>query len=209
MHHYAPVPAKATRPLVSSVCRSNQEFGKAHVLGYRASHPGAVMRQAILAVFAAAFFAVSPLQAQTPPTLPPPPENLAAARELVSLMRSTDQFKALAPAIMQAIKPAIVQGRPEMDKGFDAVLPVVSDVMGRRASELADAIAVIYASNFSVAEINDIKAFYQSPTGQKYLAQQPMIVRESLVAGQKWAQSLAPELKEAIIAELRKRKQTN
>jgi uncharacterized protein len=166
------------------------------------------MRHALIAAFAATFFAIGPLQAQTSPTsptLPPPPENLAAARELVQLLRSTDQFKALGPAIMQAIRPAIVQGRPEMDKNFDVVLPVVNDVMARRASELADAIAVIYASNFSVAEIHDIEAFYQSPTGRKLLTQQPMIVRESLVAGQKWAQALSPELREAIVAELRKR----
>jgi len=167
------------------------------------------MRQAVVAVFAAVFFAISPLQAQTPPALPPPPENLAAARELVQVMRATDQFKALLPTIMQALKPAFVQGRPEMEKDFDAVLPAVSDVAARRVSEFAEVLAVIYASNFSVAEIHDITAFYRSPSGQKYVAQQPQIGRESLVAGQKWAQSLSSELREAISEQLRKRGHAN
>jgi uncharacterized protein len=167
------------------------------------------MRQAIVAIFAAAFFAISPVRAQTPPTLPPPPENLAAARELIQVMKATDQFKVLLPTIMQALKPAFVQGQPEKEKDFDAILPAVSEVAVRRVSELAEALAVIYASNFSVAEIHDIETFYRSPTGQKYLTQQPIIARESLVAGQKWAQTLSSELREAIADQLRKRGHAN
>jgi len=167
------------------------------------------MRHAIIAAFAAVFFAIGPVQAQTPPTLPPAPENLAAARELIQVMKATDQFKALLPTIMQALKPAFVQGSPEKEKDFDAILPAINAVAARRVNELAEALAVIYASNFSVAEIHDIAAFYQSPTGQKFLVQQPVIARESLVAGQKWAQTLSSELGEAIAEELRKRGHAN
>ena len=167
------------------------------------------MRQAIIAVFAAAFFAISPLQAQTQPTLPPPADSLAAARELIQVMKATDQFKALLPIILQGLKPAFVQGRPEMEKDFDAILPAINEVAMRRVNELAEALAVIYASNFTVGEIHDLAAFYRSPTGQKFLTQQPLIARESIIAGQKWAQTLSLELKEAIAAELRKRGNAN
>jgi uncharacterized protein len=166
------------------------------------------MRHAIIAVFAV-FFAVSPLQAQTSPVLPPPPENLAAARELIQVMKATDQFKALLPTIMQALKPAFVQGRPEMEKDFDAILPAINEVAARRVNALAEALAVIYASNFSVAEIHDIATFYRSPTGQRFLAQQPVIAQESLIAGQKWAQTLSSELRDAIADQLRKRGHAN
>jgi uncharacterized protein len=167
------------------------------------------MRRAIIAFFAVVFFAASPVWAQTPPTLPPPPENLAAARELIQVMKATDQFKALLPTIMQALKPAFVQGNPEKEKDFDAILPAINAVAARRVNELGEALAVIYASNFNVAEIHDIAAFYRSPTGQKFLVQQPVIARESLVAGQKWAQTLSSELREAIAEELRKRGHAN
>jgi uncharacterized protein len=167
------------------------------------------MRHAFIAAFAAAFFAISPALAQTPPTLPPAPENLAAARELIQVMKATDQFKVLLPTIMQALKPAFVQGKPEMEKNFDAILPAINQVAARRVDELAEALAIIYASNFSVGEIHDIAAFYRSPTGQKLLAQQPVIAHESMVAGQRWAQSLSSELRQAISEELRKRGHAN
>jgi hypothetical protein len=125
----------------------------------------------------------------------PRAENLAA-RELVQVMRATDQFKAQFPTIMQALKPALVQGRPQMEKDFDAILLAIDDV--RRVNELGEAFAVIYASNFSVSEIHDIAAFYRSSTGQKLLTQQPAITRESVVAGQKWVQTLSSDLREAI-----------
>jgi uncharacterized protein len=125
----------------------------------------------------------------------PRAENIAA-RELVQVMRATDQFKAQFPTIMQALKAALVQGRPEMEKDFDAILLAIDD--GRRVNELGEAFAVIYASNFSVSEIHDIAAFYRSPTGQKFLAQQPVITQESVAAGQRWVQALSSDLKEAI-----------
>jgi hypothetical protein len=42
-----------------------------------------------------------------------PAEATAAARSLVETMKMTDQFKAMLPTILQALKPAIVQDRPE------------------------------------------------------------------------------------------------
>jgi len=162
------------------------------------------MRRTIIAAFASAFFAVSPLSAQTPSAPSPPAENLAAARELVQVMKATDQFKAILPTIFQALKPAFVQGRPDREKDFDAILPAVSEVASRRVNELAEALAVVYARNFSVAELHDIAAFYRSSTGQRFVAQQQIVARESMVAGQQWAQTLSTELKKAIEDELRK-----
>jgi uncharacterized protein len=74
-----------------------------------------------------------------------------------------------------------------MDKEFDAIIPAISEVGVRRVNELAEELALIYARNFNVNEIHDSTAFFRSPTGQKFIAQQPIIARESLAAGQQWA----------------------
>lgn len=166
------------------------------------------MRHALIAAFlAAAFFAVSPARAQTPPA--PSPENLAAARELVQVMKATDQFKSLLPQIVQALKPAFVQNRPDVEKDYDAIMPIILDGAIKRLNELAESLAVVYAHNFSVAELHDLTAFYRTPTGQRLIERQPAIARESLIAGQQFGQKLAADLRERIGEELRKRGHAN
>lgn len=172
------------------------------------------MRRAIFAVFVAAAVIVSsglasnPLYAQSPSANPPPAENLAAARELIQTMKATDQFKALLPTIFEGLKPAFVQGRPEMAKDYDAIMPIIIDGATQRLNSLADSLAEIYAQNFSVDDLHNLTAFYRSPTGQKLLERQPTIARASMVAGQQFGQTLVADLKEKIAEELKKREQT-
>jgi uncharacterized protein len=153
----------------------------------------------IAAIAAAAFLAISPVRAQTPP------ENLAAARQLVGIMKSADQFKAILPTIFDNLKPVFVQDRPEMEKDWDAIMPVIIKGANSRVNEFADKIAAIYANNFTVSELNDLIAFYQSPTGQKFIARQQAIAMASMTVGQQFGQELVADLKQEITDELRKR----
>ena len=141
-----------------------------------------------------------PAAAQTPP-----PDSLAAAKELVVTMRAADQLKNLLPVIMQQLKPAIVQGRPQIEKDYDAIMPALMEGMVARSSELVDLIAVVYARNFTAAELRQVSAFYRGPVGQKFLEKMPTITQESMQAGQKWGQTVAGEMRGRIIEELRKR----
>ena len=168
------------------------------------------MRRALFAVFVAAtVFAASPLQAQSPAGAAAPAENLAAARELIQVMKATDQFKALLPTIFEGLKPAFVQGRPEMAKDYDAIMPIIINGATQRLNSLADSLAEIYGQNFSVDDLHNLTAFYRSPTGQKLLERQPIIARASMAAGQQFGQKLVADLKEQITEELKKREQQN
>ncbi len=143
-----------------------------------------------------------PAAAQAPS---PPPDAMAAARELVTASRAADQLKTLLPLIMQQLKPAIVQGRPEVARDFDAVMPQLIESANARSEAFAEATAVIYANNFTADELRQVTAFYRSPVGQKFLEKMPAIAQESLAMGQKFGQALAGDLRNRIIEELRKR----
>jgi uncharacterized protein len=141
-----------------------------------------------------------PTQAQSPS-----PDTVAAARELVTTSRAADQLKTLLPLIMQQLKPAIVQGRADVARDFDAVMPQLVEAMSARSDSFAEAIAVIYARNFSADELRQVTAFYRSPIGQRFLAKMPTIAQESMTMGQKFGQEIAVELRTRMIEELRKR----
>jgi uncharacterized protein len=133
------------------------------------------------------------------------PDAMAAAKELMATMQSVDQFKAIMPSLMKALKPAIVQNRPEVERDYDVLAPKLIESMTARVNELLDTVAAIYARNFTAAEINEIIAFYRGPTGQKFVQRQGGIMQESFAAGQKWGQVLGSELQSRMTDELRKK----
>jgi hypothetical protein len=152
----------------------------------------------LTAWFALMLVSVAPAPAQTP-------EGIAAAKDLMATMKSADQFKAILPALMRALKPAVVQNRPDVEGDFDALVPVLLDAMNTRVGEIIDKVAAIYAKNFTAAELNEIAAFYRGPTGQKFVQRLPTIMQESLVVGQQFGQTIGAELQQKMIEELRKK----
>ena len=135
----------------------------------------------------------------------PSPDVMAAARELVVAAHIADQFKTLLPLVMQQLKPAIVQGRADVERDYDALMPQLAESAAARSQAFADEVAGIYARHFTVDELQQIIAFYRGPAGQKYLQQMPAISQESLAMGQRLGQEIATELRNRMLEELRKR----
>lgn len=152
----------------------------------------------IAGLMAIIVFLSAPVQAQTLD-----PDSKAAARELIITIKLGDQFKALLPMIFKSMKPAIVQNRPDVDRDYDALVPVMMDKMSGRINELEDSMVDIYANNFSAAELRDLIAFYKSPTGQKFLQKTPLVTQQTMAAGQKFGQSAGAEAQKQMIEELR------
>ena len=154
----------------------------------------------VVIVLAAVLYASAPSRAESPS-----PETLAAARELVATAKATDNFKKILPSMVQAMKPAIVQGRPAVEKDYDVVASRMSELANARLADLAELIAQIYARNYTASEMREIQAFYQTLTGQKVIQTAPVIAQQSLLVGQEWGKSLAADVRARITDELRKR----
>jgi hypothetical protein len=154
----------------------------------------------LLAVAFAATLCVSPVAAQ-----PAPEDTLSAARELITIMRATDQLKQMLPTIMQALKPAIAQGRPQVERDLDTLMPLLLDGMSSRIGELVDQMASVYARNFTPDEMRELATFYRSPVGQRFLEKMPIVMQESMSIGQAFGQQVAGELQTRMIEELRKK----
>ena len=152
----------------------------------------------IAGLFVAMLLLVAPVRAQSPN-----PDVEGAARELVNTIKLADQYKVILPTIFQHLKPAIVQNRPEVDRDFDALMPVLQARMNARIDELVNAVVLIYASNFTAAELRDLTAFYNTPTGQKFLQNTPVVAQQTMLAGQKFGQSAGAEAQKQMLEELR------
>jgi hypothetical protein len=75
----------------------------------------------------------------------------------------------------------IVQQNPELSEETDLAVGKVLDTYRDRKGELLNQFARVYAARFTVEELQQIVAFYETPTGQK-LAQANSEVNSDLQA---------------------------
>jgi hypothetical protein len=145
-------------------------------------------------------FSIGASQAQTPS-----PDAMAAARALVTTMKLSEQYKALLPAILLGLKPAVTQDRPEIERDYDAILPMLADAFAPYYSAMVDDIAAVYANNFTASELREIEAFYRQPIGQKLLEKTPAIAQRSMQVGQDASRKAADDLKGRLTEALRQK----
>ena len=157
----------------------------------------------LIACLATGLLAALPARAQSPS-----PDAIAAAQELMTAMKATDQIKAILPLVMQSLKPAIVQGRPEVERDFDDISRRLLEAFNARVNEVIALGATIYARNFTVDELRELTAFYRSPLGQKVQQKLPTVMQESMSMGARFGQEISREAGEQMINELRKRGHT-
>jgi len=149
-----------------------------------------MLKSLIAALIALSLICPGRYAAQTQPD----PEAVAAAKELIITMRMTDQFTLSLPGMLQVIKPLVTQGRPEIERDFDAAAPVVLDQMKARVTEFLGPIADIYIRNFTVIEMREMAAFYRKPTGQKFLDRSFVVTQETATIGQNIGNVLVREM---------------
>ena len=158
------------------------------------------MARRLLVIACLLLFSPSLSSAQTPS-----PDAMAAARSLVTTMKLTDQYKALLPAILFGIKPAVTQDRPELERDYDAMLPMIADAFTPYYTAMVDGVATVYANNFTVQEMHEIEAFYRQPIGQKLLEKTPAISQQALAVGQEIGRKAAEDLRRRLTEALRQK----
>jgi hypothetical protein len=158
------------------------------------------MSRRLLIIAGLFVFSISGSLAQTPS-----PEAMTAARSLVTTMKLSDQYKALLPAILLTLKPALTQDRPEIERDYEAMMPAMADAFTPYYTAMVDAVASVYAKNFTVDEMHQIEAFYRQPAGQKLLQKSPALALQSSQVGQESSRKAADDLRARLTEALRQK----
>jgi len=96
-----------------------------------------------------------------------PPEQLALARKYVDLTDRAAVFETTMVEIAIGTMRQIVQQNPEISEQTDAAISKILEEYKGRKGELLDQFARVYAVRFTIEELQEIVAFYESPTGMK------------------------------------------
>jgi hypothetical protein len=154
----------------------------------------------LLIVATLLLFSICTSSAQTPS-----PDAMSAARSLVTTMKVPDQYKALLPAILMTLKPALVQDRPEIERDYDAMMPMIVDAFAPYYTAMLDDVATVYANNFTLSELREIEAFYRQPAGQKLLEKMPSLTQQSNQVSQDASRKAADDLRARLTEALRQK----
>ena len=117
--------------------------------------------------------------------------GVASANEMVGPV--TDQ-------VLQTVKSA----RPDLQQDvLDNIRKTITETI-REAIEaqggLLDQLVPVYHAHLSQAEVKELIAFYTSPIGRKFAAEQPKISREAYDVGVQWGKNLGPVVRQRVEA---------
>jgi hypothetical protein len=158
------------------------------------------MARRLLIITCMLLFSISGASAQTPS-----PEAMTAARSLVTTMKLSDQYKALLPGVLLGLRPTLTQDRPEIERDFDAMMPMMVEAFAPYYTSMVDNVATIYANNFTAAELRAIEAFYRQPVGQKLLDKSQVLAQQSAQVGQDASRKAAEEIRKRLTEALRQK----
>ena len=112
----------------------------------------------------------------------------ASPESIKALMRSTGSGD-LGVQMINQMLPSLKQMAPDAPESF--WVDVMSEV---NADELEDMVIPVYQKYLTEKDIQDITNFYKTDAGKKLISVQPVIMQESMVAGQQWGQNLARKI---------------
>jgi uncharacterized protein len=125
------------------------------------------------------------------------PEQIKAARATIAAVGATTKFDVILPTISEQLKQQLIQATPNFEPVINEVVDAKAIEFAKRRTDLENEAAKVYATSFTIEELNAITAFYTSPAGKKLIANGPIALRELNKAADIWASGVSRDLTKA------------
>jgi hypothetical protein len=186
------------------IARSRSTHGSAP-----ASHArSAVARYALTAliVFALAGTAGRAVaQGPAPNATQPSPAAVLLAKQILEIKHADTLFDPLIRGVVIKTRDFFMQTNFMWANDLNQVTNDLIKQYSSRSSELMNDAARIYASHFAEPELKQLLTFYQSPLGQKVIAEEPKAADETMAMAGSWADKLSEDVITKMRAEMKKR----
>jgi hypothetical protein len=184
---------------------SRSRYGFAPLLHAR----GVLMGYAMAALIAFALASTAgPASAQgAAPNAAHQPSQTAIllAKQILEAKHADSIFDPLIRGVVVKTRDFFMQTNFMWGKDLNEIADGLIKQYSVRSRELMNDAARIYASHFTEAELKQLLAFYQSPLGQKVIAEEPKTADESMAMAGSWADNLSEEVMVKMRTEMKKR----
>jgi hypothetical protein len=134
-----------------------------------------------------------------------PPDQMVLARKYIDLINTSNLFRGVVLKTAIGSFKALTVGHADIEKDIsDAVDRTIKSYTGDEA-ELLDQIARVYATVFTLEELQQIVAFYESPVGQKLAKAAPELANTTSDVLKVYENNLSAEFVRRVRADLKEK----
>lgn len=133
------------------------------------------------------------------------PEKRAQIEKLLEITGALKLGQQLSSAIVTQMTNALRATHPNVpQKALDLLPEIVNGVIAENMGSLKEMTIHIYDEHLTLEDVKGLNQFYSSDLGRKIVKVLPVVLAESIAAGQKWGQALGPEVARRIQARFQK-----
>jgi hypothetical protein len=136
---------------------------------------------------------------------PPSPAAIVAADQLLIDMGVKQSIAKTVPSMMSEFETNVTTSRPEIRDSLRQTLTAIKPEYDKSAQLTYEKVEALLALALSEKELVDIAAFFDSPTGKKYLALQPVFFQQLQEVLGPWQQSLSTGIVTKAREEMKKK----
>jgi uncharacterized protein len=133
------------------------------------------------------------------------PAHLASARAMMTASGANSGLDQIIPNFLEEARRVVIQTRPDLDKVLTEATVAIAPDFKKQQEELLNAVAEQYARRFTKSELDQIAAFYSSPTGKKMVSVLPGLGVETRDYIVTFTQTLSTDIFTKLRAEMKKR----
>lgn len=135
------------------------------------------------------------------------PAKAKQIQQLMELTGARNLGQQFGRIMTQQIYQVLRAAKPETpERALLLIEEETNALMEQESPALLADLVPIYDRHFSEVELQQLIAFYQTDLGKKTIAVMPMVMQESVAAGQAWGQAMAPKLMARLEERFKKEK---
>lgn len=122
--------------------------------------------------------------------------------EVTGALKIGQQFSA---SMVNQLAQVLRSSNPNLPKRAIEVLPEeVNAVMDSNMAGFKELLIQVYDRHYTLEDLKGLNQFYSTPLGRKVISTLPAVMQDSMAAGQKFGESLGPEIGRRLEARYKK-----
>jgi hypothetical protein len=130
--------------------------------------------------------------------------QLAAAKAAAIASPMAQEFGNLLPFLAQRVQNRLVSLRPDLHELIAKTVEDQALRLAARRADLDNAVALLWAREFTEDELKQIAAFYESDVGKKVITVGSKLGQQTVQAASNWSNRVGEELLDKTREELKK-----